>query len=221
MQPTVLITGSSKGIGFALANLLANQNYTVIGTSRTGAAVENKAIDFYALDLANKKSIEDFAKTLAAKKIKPDLYINNAAIGPDLDTDVPEWESFTQTMDTNVTGTVFLTEAIIPLLNRDAKIITISSKMGSIEMCKGVDAVAYRISKTAINMYSKILANRLAGKHKVATIHPGWVRTTLTLGNSHAPLSIEESAASIAAFIESDFSTGVFWNAPDKYSIPW
>ncbi len=218
---TAVVTGASKGIGLALANLLARKNYKVIGTSRSGKAIENNTITMLPLDLASQNSILDFEKLIASKEIKIDLYINNAAIGPDLGTDTPEWESFTKTMNSNVTGTVFLTEAMIPLLSSNATIINISSKMGSIDMCKGIDSVAYRMSKTAINMYSKVLANRLLGKHKIATIHPGWVRTTLTPGNSHAPLSIEESAASIAEFIASDFKTGVFWNAPEKTEISW
>jgi NAD(P)-dependent dehydrogenase (short-subunit alcohol dehydrogenase family) len=221
MQQTALVTGASKGIGFALANLLAKQNYKVIGTSRAGEVIENKNIEMLPLNLAQQTSIIDFAKLIEAKKITFDLYINNAAIGPDLDKDLPEWESFSQTMDSNVTGTVFLTEAMIAFLNSNAKIINVSSKMGSIDMCTGMDAVAYRMSKTAINMYSKILTNRLKGKHKIATIHPGWVRTTLSSGNSQAPLSIEESAAYIAEFIASDFKTGVYWNAPEKKEINW
>jgi short-subunit dehydrogenase len=55
MQQIALVTGSSKGIGLALANLLTNKNYKVIGTSRTGDAVENGAIEMLPLDLAHKK----------------------------------------------------------------------------------------------------------------------------------------------------------------------
>ncbi len=93
--------------------------------------------------------------------------------------------------------------------------------MGSIAVCNGTDSVAYRMSKTALNMYSKILTNRLLGKQSIATVHPGWVRTTLTEGNINAPLSQEESAGNIFEFIQSDFKTGIYWNAPEKSEIEW
>jgi NAD(P)-dependent dehydrogenase (short-subunit alcohol dehydrogenase family) len=106
-------------------------------------------------------------------------------------------------------------------MQEKGKIINISSKMGSIELCGGSDSVAYRMSKTALNMYSKIIANRLNENLKIATIHPGWVRTELTKDNINAPLSKEESAAAIFEFIETDFATGIYWNAPERKEIEW
>lgn len=217
---TVFITGASKGIGAALADLFVQNKYRVIGTSRTGEGT-NPAVEMMPLDLSDLPSVQHTIQDWKSKGIKVDVLINNAAVGPDLPLDLPEINSFKQTFDVNVTGTVFFTELMLETLNENGKLIHVSSKMGSIAMCSGTDAVAYRMSKTALNMYAKILSNRLAGKQKVATIHPGWVRTTLTPGNAHAPLSTEESAAAIFKFIESDFETGVYWNAPEQAEIAW
>jgi NAD(P)-dependent dehydrogenase (short-subunit alcohol dehydrogenase family) len=217
---TVFITGASKGIGAALADLFVQNNYHVIGTSRRGEGV-NAKVEMLQLDLSDVKSMQHTITEWKKKGVKIDILINNAAVGYDLPLDLPELESFKQTFDVNVTGTVFFTELMLEALNENGKLINVSSKMGSIAMCSGTDAVAYRMSKTALNMYAKIVSNRLKGKQSVATIHPGWVRTTLSAGNVHAPLSTEESTASILQFIESDFKTGVYWNAPEQSEIAW
>jgi NAD(P)-dependent dehydrogenase (short-subunit alcohol dehydrogenase family) len=147
--------------------------------------------------------------------------INNAGIGPDSDLLLPEIESFRQTFEVNTTGTVFFTEAILKLMSDNGKIVNISSKMGSIELCSDIDSVAYRMSKTALNMYAKILANRLSGKQIVATIHPGWVRTELAESNINAPLSAEESAAKIFKFVTDSFENGTFWNVDTDSKLNW
>ena len=95
----------------------------------------------------------------------------------------PEEKSFDQTFDVNVKGQVFFTEAMIKHLAPSAKLINVSSKMGSIEQCVSTDSVAYRMSKTALNMYTKILTNRYAGQFQIATLHPGWVRTNISGDN--------------------------------------
>jgi NAD(P)-dependent dehydrogenase (short-subunit alcohol dehydrogenase family) len=217
---TVFITGASKGIGAALADLFVQNNYRVFGTSRTGEGV-NAKVEMLQLDLSDLQSVQQTVTEWKKKEIKIDILVNNAAVGYDLPLDLPEIESFKQTFDVNVTGTVFFTELMLDTINENGKLINVSSKMGSIAMCGGTDAVAYRMSKTALNMYAKILSNRLTGKQSVATIHPGWVRTTLTADNANAPLSTEESAVSIFKFIESDFKTGVYWNAPEQFEIAW
>jgi len=223
LKKTVLITGVSRGIGFALANQFNSHGYNVIGTSRTGLVPDliSSSIKIIQLDITDTRSIKQVEQLLVKKSIKIDILINNAAIGPDLDVILPNEKTFQQTFDTNVTGTVFFTELMISHLTANGKIINISSKMGSIEACTGTDSIAYRMSKTALNMYSKIVSNRLKGKQTVATIHPGWVRTDLTKGNVHAPLSPEESALSIFKFIESDYPTGVYWDAPESVKLKW
>ena len=223
MKKTVLLTGASKGIGYALFNLFIKNGYNVIGTSRTEtklSSADNSA-EHIRLDLADMESIKNFEKFIIDNEIKIDILVNNAAIGLDLNTSLPDENSFRQTFDTNVTGTVFFTESMLNHLNENGKIINISSKMGSIAVCQKTDSVAYRMSKTALNMYSKILTNRLLGKQSIATIHPGWVKTELTENNINAPLSKEESAENIFEFIQSDYKTGIYWDAPEKKEIEW
>ena len=94
--------------------------------------------------------------------------------------------------------------------------------MGSIELCERTDSVAYRMSKTALNMYTKILTNRLLDKQKIATVHPGWVRTTIAKDNIiNGRLSTDESAIKIFNFVTSDFETGIFWDIEAERKTEW
>jgi len=222
MSKTILITGTSQGIGHALTKLLLINGYRVIGTNTTGIDnINENNYKSFSLNLANFDSIAAFENNFQLDNIKIDILINNAGIGPDLDFDLPEETSFKKTFDVNVTGTTFFTEQMLQYLNIGGKIVNISSKMGSVDVCEKSDSVAYRMSKAALNMYTKILSNRLEGKQLVASVHPGWVRTNIAKSNVNGRLSPEESAQKIFQFITSDFKTGIFWNVETDAECTW
>jgi NAD(P)-dependent dehydrogenase (short-subunit alcohol dehydrogenase family) len=222
MSKTILITGTSQGIGHALTKLLLINGYRVIGTNTTGIDnINENNYKSFSLNLANFDSIAAFENNFQLDNIKIDILINNAGIGPDLDFDLPEETSFKKTFDVNVTGTTFFTEQMLQYFNIGGKIVNISSKMGSVDVCEKSDSVAYRMSKAALNMYTKILSNRLEGKQLVASVHPGWVRTNIAKSNVNGRLSPEESAQKIFQFITSDFKTGIFWNVETEAECTW
>lgn len=224
MKKVVLITGVSKGIGKALTEKMLNENFYVIGTSRNGKIKDFERKDFYSLnlDLSDTLSIKNAHKKILDEFKCIDILINNAGVGPDLYTQIPEIESFKSTFDVNVSGTVFFTEPLIHLISKNGVILNVSSKMGSLDMCELTDSVAYRMSKSALNMYSKILANRLKGKIKVASIHPGWVKTTITESNlKNGRLTPEQSADNIFEFLTKEFNSGTFWNSENGTELLW
>ena len=223
MSKTVLITGVSKGIGLALAKTFLANDFKVIGTCRTGIIndITHHNFQCFSLDLADIDNIKDFDRYFQSNEISLDIVINNAGIGPDLDFDFPEEKTFKQTFEVNVIGTTFFTEQICKYIVTNGKIINISSKMGSIDVCELTDSVAYRMSKTAVNMYTKILANRLLGKQFIASVRPGWVRTTISKSNVNGRLSPVESAERIYDFVIDDFRTGVFWNVETQTECKW
>ena len=223
MNKRVLKTGASRGIGFALTKLFLERGYKVIGACRNGKIdnLSHPNLEVIELYLSDSSSIRDVAKIIMSKS-KIDILINNAGIGPDLDLDLPTEESFKQTFEVNVTGTVLFTESLIEIINQGGRIVNISSEMGSIENCKRIDSVAYRMSKSALNMYTKILSNRFKGSLSVASIHPGWVRTTIAASNiDSGRLSPEESAIKLFDYITSDFETGMFWNVESQSRLDW
>jgi len=224
MNKIALITGASKGIGYALTEKMLNENFFVIGTSRNGKVKGFEDKKFYSLelDLTNPVSIENAHKKISEKFAKIDVLINNAGVGPDLNTHNPERNSFNMTFEVNVSGTVFFTESLIELICKNGIILNISSKMGSLDTCQLTDSIAYRMSKSALNMYTKILTNRLKDKIKVASIHPGWVKTTITESNiKNGRLTPKESAENIFEFINNDFTSGTFWDSENGTKLLW
>jgi len=224
MSKIVLITGVSKGIGRALAEKMLNENFFVIGTSRDGEIKGINDDNFHPLklDISNPLSIENAHKNILEKFTHIDILINNAGIGPDLGKLYPERESFNLTFNVNVTGTVFFTEPLIELINDNGVILNISSGMGSIDACESTDSIAYRMSKSALNMYTKILTNRLRNKIKVASIHPGWVKTTIIESNiKYGRLTPKESANNIFSFMNNAFESGTFWNSENETELLW
>ena len=224
MKKTAIISGASQGIGLALAQILLAEGYTVIGTSRSGKidAINNPNFYAVALDLTNEESIKKASEEIFQKSDVIDMLINNAGIGPDLNSPAPERATFDKTFAVNVTGTVFFTEAILPKIKKDGKIINVSSKMGAMAVCSTADSAAYRMSKSALNMYTKILSNRLQGQMKVTTMHPGWVKTNISPGSKlHAPLTPEQSAENMYRFFSQDFKNGMYWDSATDSPLPW
>ena len=70
-------------------------------------------------------------------------------------------------------------------------------------------------------MYTKILTNRQLGKQFIASVHPGWVMTTISKSNVNGRLSSDESAQRIYEFVVSDFKTGIFWNVETQAECKW
>lgn len=217
-----LITGANSGIGNALAEKLIAENYFVIGTSRNGKIenISSENLFVIALDLTNQSSIEN-ANSIIRNKFKGiDILVNNAGIAPDLDKIKPDLESLKLTFETNVFGLVNFTETMLDFVNENGKILNISSIMATLNQVSKIDSTAYRMSKSALNMYTKTLAARLNDKNiNVNSIHPGWVQTKLS--TEGAPLTTEFSANGIFKLLETEMETGTFWNAELQEKMLW
>lgn len=216
---TVLITGASRGIGKALAEKFLREGFFVIGTSTSGEAeMKNENLIFYLLDLSQPKSIKSCAEKITGLGKKIDILINNAGILVDEFSRGVEMNLLRKTMEVNLFGTIDFTERIIPILNDGAHILNASSSAGSLARSQENDDdfyPAYRISKTALNMYTRSLAVHLKGKATVSSFHPGWVKTDM--GGQDAPMSTEEAAKYIFDLAISSVETGQFWYKEEKF----
>lgn len=218
---TVLITGTSRGIGRALAERFLQNGDFVIGTSTSGNSdLDHQSLITLQLDLANPASIESCATSIAALDRPIDILINNAGIwsgtdeNPTINVDL-----LRKVLEVNLFGTIDFTERIIPSLQSGGHIVNISSRMGSLKLCDefGADWPDYKISKCALNMVTRILADRLHGKITVSSVHPGWVKTDM--GGSDADIEPEEAAEDILALANSHPESGQFWFKGEK--MPW
>ena len=135
--------------------------YLVEGTTKIGY-IENVQLENFhpiALDVTNIKSVKKAYQEISDRFDQLDIIINNAGIGPDLNQKTLQITSFDETFEVNVKGVVLFTETFLAKIAEKGSVIMISSKMGSIDKCTDSDSVGYRTSKSALNMYTKILAN--------------------------------------------------------------
>ncbi len=219
---TVVITGAGAGIGKALTAEFLRTDYRVYACTRSGTldVTAHPNLTVLELELTAEQSIQQVKNYFSSNKIKLDLIINNAGIGPDINTLVPERKSFISTFETNVFGTVFFTEALLEFTGQGSVIFIISSLMGQMDRFAVADSNAYRMSKTAINMYTKSLSARLKNEQiQVNAIHPGWVKTKM--GGTEAPLLPETSAKNIVALAQRHLPSGTFWDAENLRQMNW
>jgi NAD(P)-dependent dehydrogenase (short-subunit alcohol dehydrogenase family) len=199
--PVILITGASRGIGFAAAKQLAARQATVIVASRELAKAENAARDIGApaepleLDITDEASVQAAAAEIVRRHGRLDVLVNNSAILLDHYESVTSLkpEVLRNTLDTNVIGTFRVTKAMLPLLEKSAapRIINVSSGSGQLDGDPQPFAPAYSISKAALNMLTQQLTGGLP--HIIInSMCPGWCRTEM--GGQAAPLSADEGA---------------------------
>lgn len=199
---TVLITGITRGIGKAMAEVFSKNDWEVIGTSTDGRDNTIK------LDLSNPKSIEQAVLSIKEKHLQIDVLINNAGVSFESDENKMNIESLRKTLEINLIGTVDFTEKILANIATGGQIISISSMMSSlVEFDNGI-CPSYRISKTALNMYSKTLADRLTNI-TVSVFDPGWVKTDM--GGPSAPRDPGEPAQELFKLATTSHQSGQFW----------
>jgi NAD(P)-dependent dehydrogenase (short-subunit alcohol dehydrogenase family) len=190
MMPTVLITGSNRGIGLEFARQYAALGWHVIATCRTpdraddlqqiAAKYPNLTIE--KLDITDHAAIDTMAKSYSHLAI--DILLNNAALLGARNKQALgnlDYELFRRILDVNTVGTIKVTEAFTPhvIASRQKKIITLGSAAGSIQMIHPPpDFYAYRASKAALHLLMKNVSLALAEQGVlVGLINPGLVDT--------------------------------------------
>ena len=246
VRKTALVTGANKSIGFEVVRQLAQKGiYVYLGSRNLEHGIEAvnqlKAsginnVEVIQIDITNDESVKNAREEIGKKTKMLDILINNAGIyggypQEALNTTI---DQFKATYDSNVYGVVRVTQAFIDLLkiSSNPRIVNVSSSQGSITLhsdpsYKYYDykAAAYLSSKSAMNMYTVVLAYEL--KHtnfKVNAVCPGYTKTDF---NGHrGPGTVEDAGKRIVkyALIDNDGPTGKFFseeNNPETGEIPW
>lgn len=214
---TALVTGASRGIGFAIAQKFLSEGYFVIGTSKAGATkINSENFISFSLDLSSKESIEETSQAIINAGYHIDVLVNNAGVLHEKGNPVKiEMETLRSTLEVNLFGTIDFTEHLLPLLNNGAYVVNISSQMASFQTFSLGERSAgsypsYRISKAALNMYTHALSGRLGEKATILSIDPGWVKTDM--GGPLAERYPEEVAEDIYSLVNRKIETGKFWH---------
>jgi len=223
-QKTVVITGASRGIGYAAAELFAKAGFQVVANyNRSEASVRKLEAQYpnvvaVRADVSKKEEAEHLISQAICRFGQVDVLINNAGIAQQkLFTDVSESE-WDQVFDVNVKGTVFCSQAALRdmIRRKDGKIINLSSVWGQ----KGASCeVCYSASKAAIIGLTKALAKEvgLSGV-TVNCVAPGVIDTemnghldeeTMSALKEETPLArigTVEEVAQLLYFLASDQS---------------
>ena len=224
-----LVSGGNRGIGLEICRQLAGRGIAVILGSRDEeggkGAAENLPGNVVAhqLDVADEKSVDRLASFVEEEFGRLDILVNNAGISNDdgqrgVDADLYRVR---EALETNLLGAWRLCGITIPLMQRNdyGRIVNISTGLAALEDMGG-GWPGYRVSKTALNALTRILASELRGSGiLVNSVCPGWVQTEM--GGSGAPRPVEEGADTPvwAATLPKGGPTGGFFR--DRRPIPW
>jgi serine 3-dehydrogenase len=183
---TILITGATAGFGEAAARKFVAGGWRAIGTGRRGerlkALQEDLGEAFLPLevDMLDRQAVESLAR-LSPPWDAIDLLLNNAGLAPPTDP-LPEtdWDRIEAVIDTNVTGLVALTRALLPkLIERKGQVINLSSVAATYPYKGGA---VYAGTKAFVRQFSLDLRSDLAGTGvRVTSVEPGMAETEFTI----------------------------------------
>ena len=229
-----LVTGANRGLGLETARQLLARGDRVVATCRQpGKATALNALageypgrlHVLPLDVAEPASHAELVRELPlvlGAQGRLDMLVNNAGV-------LHSGERFGRleagnldhSFRVNATGPLLLTQALAPLLADGAKVVNLSSRLGSIGSTGRFGTPSYNISKAALNMATVLLAQALADRGiVVAAFSPGWVRTEM--GGDDADVAPEDAVAGVLRQVDAlgDGDSGRFLGT-DGETIPW
>jgi serine 3-dehydrogenase len=183
---TILITGATAGFGAAAARKFVGGGWRAIGTGRRGERLKRLQEELgdaflpLEIDMRDRDAVESLAR-LAPPWDEIDLLLNNAGLAPPTDPLVEtDWDRIEAVIDTNVTGLVALTRALLPrLVERKGQIVNLSSVAATYPYKGGA---VYAGTKAFVRQFSLDLRSDLAGTGvRVTSVEPGMAETEFTI----------------------------------------
>ena len=187
---TVLVTGSSSGLGKSIIEKYASNGYNTIITYLTH---ENEALEFneyiknkykvksicVKLDISNEDDIQNLYKLILNDFGKIDVLVNNASICNDTLFEDKTKDNFMKIIEVKLVGTFLMSKTFGKLMynNKNGSIINISSNNGIDSYYS--ESLDYDASKAGVINLSHNLANVFSPYVRVNTICPGWIETPM------------------------------------------
>ncbi|BAO55463.1 SDR family NAD(P)-dependent oxidoreductase [Nonlabens marinus] len=207
MSKNIVITGTSRGIGFELAQLFASNGDEVMALSRKRAPIQdlnNSKITAVSCDLASEASIAEAIEEIHAKFDRVDLLIHNAGWLVNKPFEELTKADFVNCYEVNVFGVALLTQSLLPLMNKDSHVVAISSMGGIQGSAKFPGLAAYSSAKGAVITLFELLAEEYKESGpSFNTLALGAVQTEMlaeAFPGYEAPLQPKEMAQYIMEF---------------------
>jgi len=203
---TAVVTGAERGLGLCLVRDLLSAGVVVVAGKRASdrnlraLGERGGRLTIVQMDVSDAASVREAADWVAARLGAVDLLVNNAAVHPGFQGVPLEARDLSdgaleRTMEVNAFGPLRATQRFLPLLERGTgkTVVNVSSEAGSVAGARRAAEFEYCMSKAALNMETRLLANALGPRgFRVFAVHPGWMRTDM--GGSGADLSPEEAS---------------------------
>lgn len=218
---TALVTGCKRGIGFAIAEGLAEAGADIIGVSasleESGSDIEKAVVALgrkftaYRCDFSNRAAVKAFAARVLAEQGVPDILINNAGTIRRAPAAEHPDELWSEVIDVNLNAQFFLSRDIgARMIARGSGKIVFTASLLTFQ--GGINVPGYAASKGGIGQLTKALANEWAGKGvQVNAIAPGYIATDNTEALRNDPVR--------QAAILSRIPAGR-WGEPDDFKGP-
>jgi NAD(P)-dependent dehydrogenase (short-subunit alcohol dehydrogenase family) len=245
VQKVAVVTGSHKGLGYAIARQLAQKEIQVVLTSRKeqdGLAAQQRLsneciqVDYHPLDVTSDASVQQFTTWLQQTYERADILVNNAGVNPSMQSEessllTVQMETMLSTFATNVLAVARITQALLPLMKAQnyGRIVNVSTEMASLMSMRSDYyplAPSYRLSKVGVNGLTVILAKELQGTNILVNAYsPGWMQTDM--GGSNAPFTADEGAETAVdlATLPEGGAQGKFFAEMRKFGgpigLPW
>ena len=162
MSKNVIITGTSRGIGFELVKLFAQAGHKVLALSRNEKPIKDLNLDHvnsFSFDLGQKESYKKVKSFIQIKwSDKVDILINNAGLLINKSFSELTMQDFESVYKTNVFGVAELTKEVLPFMKSGSHVVTISSMGGVQGSMKFPGLAAYSSSKGAVITLTELLA---------------------------------------------------------------
>jgi serine 3-dehydrogenase len=227
MTKTILITGATSGFGEAAARKFVAGGWRAIGTGRRAERLRQLQEELgdaflpLEIDMRDLAAVETLAK-LSAPWGEIDLLLNNAGLAPPT-TPLPDtdWDRYAEVIETNITGVVALTRALLPkLIERKGQIINLSSIAATYPYKGGA---VYGGSKAFIRLFSLDLRSDLAGTGvRVTSVEPGMAETEFTLVRTGGDLQASDKLYADMDPMTADDLADLFWwlaNLPPHLNV--
>ena len=227
MTNTILITGATAGFGKATARRFAAGGWQVIGTGRRAERLRELADELGERFLPLELDMRDFEALGDLAKLSPpwgeiDLLLNNAGLAPPTDP-LPEadWSRIEQVIETNITGLVALTRALLPkLVERRGQIINLSSVAATYPYKGGA---VYAGTKAFVRQFSLDLRCDLAGTGvRVTSVEPGMAETEFTIVRTGGDKAASDALYADMNPLTAEDHADLFWwlaNLPPHMNI--
>ena len=157
----VVITGTSRGIGYEMAQLFAQQGHQVLALSRNSKPIESLGLEnlqTISLDLSNSEHINSVKDYVSEHWERVDIVIHNAGYLVNKPFTELSEEDFLTVYHVNVFGVAKLNQVLIPFMNTGSHVVTISSMGGIQGSLKFPGLAAYSSAKGAVITLSELLA---------------------------------------------------------------